>query len=103
MDLKAQAREQIDVQLTASGWAVQGRDRISLGAVPKEVREFQLQTEAADFLLFVDRNAVGSTEAESEGTTLLGVAERPAKHYFRLADPRRRWIFVSYCLESLIT
>jgi type I restriction enzyme, R subunit len=39
-----------------------------------------LQTGEADYLLFVDRKAVGVIEAKPEGTTLSGVAEQAA-HY----------------------
>ncbi|MCQ3936440.1 MAG: restriction endonuclease subunit R [Chloroflexi bacterium] len=44
------------------------------------VREFPLETGEADYLLFVDRKAVGVVEAKPEGVTLSGVAEQAAKY-----------------------
>lgn len=44
------------------------------------VREFPLQTGEADYLLFVDRKAVGVVEAKPEGMTLSGVADQAAKY-----------------------
>ena len=38
----------------------------------------------ADYLLFVDRKAVGGVEAKPEGTTLSGVADQAAKYSVRL-------------------
>ena len=82
-----QARETIDALLTVAGWSVQDRDRINLGAAAGvAVREFQLATGAADYLLFVDRKAVGVVEAKPAGTTLSGVAEQSAKYLTGLAD-----------------
>ena len=40
------------------------------------VREFPLETGYADYLLFVDRKAVGIVEAKAEGVPLAGVAEQ---------------------------
>lgn len=44
------------------------------------MREFPLETGEADYLLFVDRKAVGVVEAKHEGTTLSGVAAKAAKY-----------------------
>jgi type I restriction enzyme, R subunit len=44
------------------------------------VREFPLATGEADYLLFVDRKAVGVVEAKPEGVTLSGVADQAAKY-----------------------
>jgi type I restriction enzyme, R subunit len=54
------ARINIDKQLTASGWIVQSRAEMNLYAGRGiAVREFPLSTGEADYLLFVDRKAVG--------------------------------------------
>lgn len=50
------------------------------------VREFPLETGKADYLLFVDRKAVGVVEAKPEGTTLSGVADQAAKYSAGLPD-----------------
>ena len=87
MNPEARARETIDALLTAAGWAVQDPDRINLGAaLGVVVREFQLDTGAADYLLFVDRKAVGVIEAKPAGDTLSGVADQSAKYLVGLAD-----------------
>ncbi|NLA12586.1 MAG: DEAD/DEAH box helicase family protein, partial [Firmicutes bacterium] len=54
---------------------------LNLGAAPGvAVREFPLTTGFADYLLFVDRKAIGAIEAKPEGTTLSGVAEQSEKY-----------------------
>lgn len=75
------ARRTIDTMLREAGWAVQNYSQLNLGAAQGvAVREFQLDTGAADYLLFVDREAVGVIEAKAEGKTLGGVAEQSAKY-----------------------
>ena len=75
------ARQNIDAQLTACGWIVQDRPAMNLYAGRGvAVREFPLQTGFADYLLFVDKKAVGVIEAKQEGSTLSHVAEQAAKY-----------------------
>jgi len=75
------ARLNIDRQLAAAGWTVQSRAEMNLYAGRGvAVREFPLETGEADYLLFVDRKAVGVVEAKPEGVTLSGVAEQAAKY-----------------------
>src|SRR5258706_1684810 len=75
------ARINIAKQLTACGWAVQSRAEMNLYAGRGiAVREFPLSTGEADYLLFVDRKAVGVVEAKPEGVTLSGVADQAAKY-----------------------
>ena len=63
-----QARETIDQLLEAAGWRVQNRNGLNLGAARGvAVREFPLETGFADYLLFVDRQAVGVVEAKPAG------------------------------------
>ena len=50
------------------------------------VREFPLETGKADYLLFVDRKAVGIVEAKPEGMTLAGVAEQAGQYAVGLPD-----------------
>ncbi len=67
------ARQQIDQQLTACGWIIQDRPGMNFTAgLGVAVREFPLETGEADYLLFVDRKAVGVIEAKPQGTTLTG-------------------------------
>ncbi len=71
------ARELIDQQLQACGWTIQDRQGMNLFAGRGvAVREFPVEGGFADYLLFVDRKAVGVVEAKKAGTTLSGVAEQ---------------------------
>ena len=68
------ARQRIDQLLIQSGWVVQDVKAINLGAnLGVAVREFHTSSGFADYLLFVNREAVGIIEAKAEGTTLSGV------------------------------
>lgn len=81
MTPEKKARENIDRQLRAAGWSVQDHQGISLGASSGiAVREFPLTSGFADYLLFVDGQAVGAIEAKPEGTTLSGVSEQTEKY-----------------------
>ena len=81
MKPEEQARQIIDQLLEQAGWVVQDRDRFNLGAKRGvAVREFSLSTGATDYLLFVDREAVGTIEAKKVGETLIGVEEQSAKY-----------------------
>jgi len=71
------ARQNIDTQLHEAGWIVQDRTAINLYASRGvAVREFPLSNGYADYLLFVDHNAVGVVEAKAEGTPLSIVKEQ---------------------------
>jgi type I site-specific restriction endonuclease len=86
---EARARVQIDQELEAARWAVQDADAVNLAAsLGVAVREFILKSPhgRADYLLFVDRQAVGSVEAKPAGTTLTGVEIQSAKYRDGLPD-----------------
>jgi type I restriction enzyme R subunit len=77
MKPEEKARHKIDQLLESAGWMIQDLGELNLGASPGvAVREFPLKSGPADYLLFVDRKAVGVVEAKPEGTTLSGVAEQ---------------------------
>ncbi len=81
MKPEEKARRVIDDLLEAAGWKVQNLDEFNLGeALGVAIREFPLRNGTADYLLFVNRKAVGVLEAKPEGTTLSGVAEQTAKY-----------------------
>lgn len=81
------ARQDIDKLLIQAGWDIQDRSRLNLGAkLGVAVREFPTQKGPADYMLFVDRKAVGVVEAKAAGTTLSGVAEQSGK-YITSTDP----------------
>lgn len=75
------ARLLIDAQLNASGWIIQDRSEMSLGAgLGVAVREVSVTTGACDYMLFVDRKACGVVEAKPEGTTLSAVYEQAEQY-----------------------
>jgi len=75
------ARSRIDRQLAASGWLVQSRDAMNLGAGPGvAVREFQTASGPADYALFVGRRLCGVIEAKPAGTTLSGFSEQASRY-----------------------
>ncbi len=83
------ARVEIDKMLEAAGWAVQDARHVNLAASRGvAVREFILEPPhgRADYLLFVDREAVGVIEAKPEGATLTGVEWQSAKYLDGLPD-----------------
>lgn len=81
------ARQTIDELLEQAGWAVQDRKRLNLGAKRGvAIREFSVSTGATDYLLFVDREAVGIIEAKKVGQTLTGVEEQSNKYRRGLPD-----------------
>lgn len=61
------ARDRIDRQLAAAGWVVQGNKVINLNAdLGVAVREYQSDVGPADYILFVNKQAVGVIEAKPE-------------------------------------
>ncbi len=82
------ARHIIDANLAAAGWLVQERDALDLTAGRGvAVCEFPMKAGfgAADYLLYLDRKAIGAVEAKAEGT-LTGVEAQSAKYSVGLAD-----------------
>ena len=88
MKPEEEARKKIDTLLELAGWLVQDYKDLNLGAgVGVAVREFPLKGAGfADYLLFVERHAVGVVEAKPEGTTLSGVSEQTEKYLHSLPE-----------------
>ena len=81
------ARIHIDAQLVLCGWIIQDVKRIDFGAgVGIAVRELQTAAGPADYILFINRTAVGVIEAKPEGTTLIGVSEQTEKYVENFPD-----------------
>ncbi|MDA1274468.1 MAG: DEAD/DEAH box helicase family protein [Verrucomicrobia bacterium] len=81
------ARQQIDAQLTASGWVVQDYKQSNPSAGRGiALREAPLKSGTCDYLLLVDRKAVGVVEAKKQGTLLSGVAEQSGHYAENLPD-----------------
>ncbi len=85
------ARDAIDAQLRAAGWAVQDKDAIDFHAGEGQaVREYTTDSGPADYVLFVDGHPVGVIEAKKE--TLgqnLTVAEDQTSDY---AAAKLKWV-----------
>lgn len=82
------ARREIDADLLAAGWIVQSREELDLTAGRGiAVREFPMKSGFgfADYLLYLDRKAIGAIEAKAEGT-LAGVEAQSAKYAAGLPD-----------------
>ena len=85
------ARVLIDRQLRAAGWEVQDRNQANLSFPGVAVREAVMAPGhgRADYLLYVDKRAVGVIEAKPEGTTLSGVEWQSARYATGLAPAVR--------------
>src|SRR4030066_1343006 len=87
MKPEEEARKKIDSLLEVSGWIVQNFEELNLAAGSGvAVREFPLKAGFADYMLFVERHAVGVVEAKPEGTTLSGVSEQTEKYLRSFPD-----------------
>ena len=81
------ARHKIDAALILSGWIVQDYKAINLGAgFGIAVREVPLKSGRCDYLLLVDRKAVGVIEAKKVGEKLSTVADQSAHYGENLPD-----------------
>jgi hypothetical protein len=81
------ARQQIGTMLIASGWVVQDDKQFNPSAGPGiALREAPLKSGTCDYLLQVDRKAVGIAEAKKQGTLLSGVAEQSGHYAENLLD-----------------
>ncbi|WP_330646865.1 DEAD/DEAH box helicase family protein (plasmid) [Thioclava litoralis] len=85
------ARDRIDELLRAAGWVVQDKSAIDFGAgLGVAVREYQTDIGPADYVLFVDRSAVGVIEAKPEtwGEKLTTVEDQSSGY----ANARLKWV-----------
>jgi len=90
MTPEAKARQLIDQKLELAGWTVQDMKLLNLGAsLGIAVREYPTDTGPADYVLFVNRQAVGVIEAKrDESGENLTVAEVQTERY---ANATLKW------------
>jgi type I restriction enzyme R subunit len=102
MTAEEKARQQIDAQLTASGWAVQTKDKINLSAARGvAVCELSFATGEPDYTLFVDGKALGTAEAKPAGHSLVGVEEQSAKYVVGVPAGLPAWRTpLPFCYET---
>ena len=87
MPLEAEARQEIDRQLAACGWAVQDYSALNLAAAPGiAVREFPLTAGEVDYLLYIEGKAAGVVEAPQVGER--AVADLLAERRLRAGERR---------------
>jgi type I restriction enzyme R subunit len=85
MKPEEQARQKIDQLLTTAGWIIQDYEQVNLGeGLGIAVREYPLKSGFADYLLFINRKAVGVVEAKPAGFALSGVEIQSDKYSFNL-------------------
>jgi type I restriction enzyme R subunit len=85
------ARDRVDRLLTDSGWAVQDKKAIDFNAGPGvAIREYQTDIGPADYVLFVDKKAVGVIEAKKDvlGHNLTPVEDQTAGY----GSAKLKWI-----------
>jgi type I restriction enzyme R subunit len=83
MTLETKARQEIDQKLQRAGWVIQDMKQLNLAAcMGVAVREYPTDRGPADYVLFVNRNAVGVIEAkkDSKGKNLT-VTESQTERY----------------------
>ncbi|WP_239649756.1 DEAD/DEAH box helicase family protein [Methylocucumis oryzae] len=87
---EVQARQLIDQKLELAGWTIQNMKQINLGVgLGVAVREYPTDTGPADYVLFVNREAVGVIEAKrDEAGENLTVTERQTERY---ANATLKW------------
>ncbi|HRF53990.1 MAG TPA: restriction endonuclease subunit R, partial [Aquimonas sp.] len=83
MTPEAKARQQIDQKLEHAGWVIQDMKQLNLGAAfGVVVREYPTDSGPADYVLFVNRNAVGVIEAKKDSAgEHLTVTENQTERY----------------------
>lgn len=89
---EARARKQIDAKLEAAGWILQDKEDFDRHAgLGVAVREFELPSGPADYLLFIEGKACGVVEAKPGGTTLSGIADQSETYASLLPDWLEKW------------
>ena len=86
---EARACKAIDRMLEVAGWVVQNKNAVNLGAgLGVAVREFTMAEGhgRADYLLFVNRKAVGAIEAKPAGAVLANVEPQAEMYATGLPD-----------------
>lgn len=85
------ARDNIDAQLRASGWAVQNKTEINFkDGEGQAVREYTTDVGPADYVLFVDKIPVGVVEAKKEslGHNITTVEDQTVGY----AEAKLKWV-----------
>ena len=90
MSPEAKARQQIDRKLEQAGWIIQDMKQLNLGAaLGVAVREYPTDTGPADYVLFVNRQALGVIEAKRDeaAENITTIEEQTARY----AHAKLKW------------
>ncbi|WP_245623420.1 type I restriction-modification enzyme R subunit C-terminal domain-containing protein [Catenovulum maritimum] len=85
------ARDKIDEMLKLAGWTVQDKTKINLNdGIGQAIREYQTDVGPADYVLFVDKKAVGVIEAKREeaGEKITSVEDQTEGY----ANAKLKWV-----------
>jgi type I restriction enzyme R subunit len=101
MKPEEKARQDIDRLLVSAGWSIQDNNNLNLDeSIGVAVREYELPTGNADYMLFIDGKIVGIIEAKAKGTTLSGVSEQTAKYINSIAGASAKFVYESTGVET---
>lgn len=101
MKPEQKARQKIERQLNQCGWLVQDYQDLDLSAATGiAVRKFPLSTGHCDYLLCVNRRAVGVVEAKPEGHALTGAETQSADELSRPSCKRGAGVLLKYLTAS---
>ena len=85
------ARDKIDEMLKLAGWAVQDKNKINFNdGIGQAIREYQTDIGPADYVLFIDKKAVGVIEAKREeaGEKITAVEDQTEGY----ANAKLKWV-----------
>lgn len=85
------ARDKIDEMLKLAGWAIQDISKINFNdGIGQAIREYQTDVGPADYVLFVDKKAVGVIEAKREeaGEKITAVEDQTEGY----ANAKLKWV-----------
>jgi type I restriction enzyme R subunit len=103
MTPEQKAREEIDRKLVVAGWVIQDMKQLNLGAgMGVAVREYPTDTGPADYVLFVNRNAVGVIEAKKDnaGENLTVVEDQTVRYATANLKWRKNSIPLRFLFEA---
>ena len=98
---EVQARLSIDEKLKLAGWRVQTWPQVNLGeSLGVAVREYPTDSGPADYLLFVNRLAVGVIEAKKDETIFSQVEEQTLRYATSKIKFRKEETPLSFLFEA---
>ena len=101
MSPEAKARIVIDAKLAVAGWVIQDMKQINLGAaLGVAVREYPTDTGPADYVLFINREAVGVIEAKADNTILTFVEDQTQRYAMSALKWRVKTTQLPFLFES---